>query len=393
MCGAWLCGCQSLFGVDFADPAVDAADAMAPHAPKVVNVSTSAFGTFALLDNGSIWSWGLNTQASLGLGYASDAPAPPTRAVAFEGLGTIRMVAPGKGHTCVLNQAGQVYCLGTNQHGTLGTGSLVPAQSATPVRVVFSRPAVSLVSGDDHSCVTLNDRRAYCWGSNAKGQLGGSDVGSDRPTPAVVEGIPAPGFLPTIASGPAQTCGIDVVGALYCMGANDNGQVLLPSSESVSTPARKTELSDMRVLAPGTQFGCALLDEGTAKCWGANDVGQLGIGETGGLHAPKSVLGLADARDLVAGAAHACALMQDGSVFCWGYNAFGQLGIGGTSDSNVRQRVQGLPPVVGLTANRSHSCAWAADGAVFCWGSNTGGPLGNGTTQDAKTPTRVIQGW
>jgi hypothetical protein len=90
-------------------------------------------------------------------------------------------VAAGGAHTCALATTGAAYCWGRAEGGQL----VVPTPSTmcatdggdracikVPVPVggglIFSR----LVAGGAHTCGLTSDGTAYCWGSNASGQLG-----------------------------------------------------------------------------------------------------------------------------------------------------------------------------------------------------------------------------
>lgn len=94
-------------------------------------------------------------------------------------------VAAGARHACVLTQASAVTCMGDNSSGQLVRASGV-AQVAT---------------GDAHTCIRYLDGTAKCFGSNANGQANAIT----RPTM-------------DIAAGVAQTCYIDNVGDVRCMG-------------------------------------------------------------------------------------------------------------------------------------------------------------------------------
>jgi hypothetical protein len=77
-------------------------------------------------------------------------------------------------------------------------------------------------------------------------------------------------------------------------------------------------LRDVRSVAVGGGFACAVVGDGTVSCWGDNNsAGQLGDG-TREAQAPCSVVGIHDAIAVSAGSTHACALHGDGTVSCLG---------------------------------------------------------------------------
>jgi alpha-tubulin suppressor-like RCC1 family protein len=106
------------------------------------------------------------------------------------GGATVRQVARGASHTCVLEDSGRVRCWGARDHGHLGDG--IDNTSAT------SAPGASAVTGLDvgsgvtqiearggHTCVVRNGSEIRCWGLNDMGQLGDGTT-TDRAVPTVV---------------------------------------------------------------------------------------------------------------------------------------------------------------------------------------------------------------
>jgi alpha-tubulin suppressor-like RCC1 family protein len=63
-----------------------------------------------------------------------------------------------------------VFCWGKG--GRLGTGNMQP--STTPVAVTGGLLYAAIASGQDHTCGRSDDEPStgYCWGDNARGQLG-----------------------------------------------------------------------------------------------------------------------------------------------------------------------------------------------------------------------------
>jgi alpha-tubulin suppressor-like RCC1 family protein len=231
----------------------------------------------------------------------------------------------------------------------------------------------------------------YCWGDNGADQLGASSLvvlalsnpRPDRP----VEGLPAGASVRALASGQAHTCAVLGQGTVYCWGANDFQQLgstaFLPGASKAlldrSGTASASE-TGFRDITAGANHTCVLGNSGAVYCWGANDQGQLGIGLAGGSELPgEKVQGLP--ANVVAlssvgpHANHTCAIAEGGALYCWGAGASGQIGDGART-----RRTQATPVSGGLSfrsaatsfnenSGSAYTCGVTTGGALYCWGA------------------------
>ncbi len=287
------------------------------------------------------------------------------------GAGSISLAAEevrgGLAHSCVMGE-GRAYCWGSNERGQLGNGRPGGPGEASARPEVVGGPSpltgvAQLALGGAHSCARLNDGRVACWGSNERGQLGRADnAGSvaGNASPLLVEGAPG------------------------------------------------EELAFVRQAAAGANHACALLANGGVVCWGDNARGQLGRGP--GVDAPFSpapapVGGPAGGelngmREIALGGEHACGRTADGRVLCWGSNRRGQLGraanAGAETPNPTAAAVRDadgaeLSGVRSIAAGAAHACALLGDGRVLCWGANDAGQIGAGAPVDgAAHPAPVV---
>jgi alpha-tubulin suppressor-like RCC1 family protein len=121
---------------------------------------------------------------------------------------------------------GTAKCWGQNNNGNLGDGTLVP--SHVPVDVVGLQGAIHLSAGMvNHTCATLDDGTAKCWGNNASDKLGVGPVGTRSSTALPIlddAGQPLVGIL-RIEAGNAHTCVALQANEVLCWGRNNNGQI------------------------------------------------------------------------------------------------------------------------------------------------------------------------
>lgn len=294
---------------------------------------------------------------------------------------------------------------GSNTYGELGNGS--PADSSVPVAVnttgVLAGKTVTALSAGRHSCAVA-DGRAFCWGYNGAGALGNQSY-SDSSVPVAVNtaGVLAGKTVTSVAVGTWHTCAI-ADGQAYCWGSDASGQLGTKDYTNSSVPVAVDTtgvLSDKSVtsIAAGTTHSCAIAD-GQAYCWGSNANGQLGNSSFTDSSVPVAVntagvLSGKDVNAIAAGARHSCASAQ-GQSYCWGWNNEGQLGNGTTTDSSVPVAVESLGVLSGLSVTAiatgsQHTCA-VAGGKAFCWGLGSRGQLGNGLTASSSVPVGVVTG-
>ncbi len=179
-----------------------AVDAVAIDA-GVVFVSSGNIHTCALLTDGSVACCGSNRDGQLALG------ATPSVNVLrpLTGFGaTVKNVAAGGAHTCVVTDTEQLWCWGYNGDGEFGNG--FTGSTTSPVAVGSADAGLaSLVAGDKHTCALMNDSTVNCWGINASGELG-DGTNTQRLTPVRVSGLSAVTQLAT--SGSPHLCAIEL---------------------------------------------------------------------------------------------------------------------------------------------------------------------------------------
>ena len=136
------------------------------------------------------------------------------------GVGNLA-VSAGIHHSCAITSGGGARCWGQNNFGQLGNNSY--ASSSTPVAVSgLGSGVVQVVAGNYHSCALTSAGAVWCWGYNFDGNLGDGTTDT-QPTPVAVSGLG--GDVVAIAADGDHTCAVTSGGALFCWGANDNGQL------------------------------------------------------------------------------------------------------------------------------------------------------------------------
>ncbi len=181
------------------------------------------------------YCWGNNSEGQLGTaGTASSvAPVPVSGRLAFESLES------GPRHTCGLTADGAAYCWGSNAHGQLGNSSTAP--SNTPLPVGGGLRFATISAGDSFTCGVTIDGAAYCWGDNGDGQLGSSlttESCDGRGCSTVPLAVSGKLDFAMVTAGDAHACGLTRSGVAYCWGSNARGQLGDGSSTNSATPVR-----------------------------------------------------------------------------------------------------------------------------------------------------------
>jgi alpha-tubulin suppressor-like RCC1 family protein len=353
--------------------------------------------------------WGGNSSGQLGINGLSDSTTPVTvNAVGGgEQLGGVVQVSSGAGHSCALLITGQARCWGLNASGQLGDGTTT--RRLAPVVVGGATPLTGIIqieAGSFHTCAVLASGQVRCWGANGNGQLGDGTL-TDRSTPVTVRAVGGGAALTgatMVAAGSDHSCaGLDV-GQARCWGlgglTGDGTTTRRTTPVNVQAVGGGSSLIDIIGLSAGSGHTCATLTNGRARCWGFNNVGQLGDATTVDRRTPVAVSGsgaggvVGEIGQVGAGLNHSCAAVNGGAR-CWGTNGNGRLGNGSTINSSVPTAVQQvgggsvLAGVAQTDGGGSHSCATTNTGAVRCWGFNSNGQLGNGSTVQSTVPVEV----
>ena len=237
-----------------------------------VAISAGRAHACALLAGGAVKCWGHNVQGALGNGSSRSSSTP----VAVRGIANAVAISAGllEDTTCARLVTGELRCWGSNHHGQLGDGTTTSRN--VPVAVTGITDAVAISSSGQHACAVLTRGGIDCWGYNNRGQLGDGSL-HNRDTPVPVIGITA--ATAVVAAPYGYTCAVVRPGSVYCWGNNAKNQLgdgLYPVGSAVPVPT--VGITNAVALTAGMGHACALLASGGAVCWGYDDYGQLGKG-------------------------------------------------------------------------------------------------------------------
>jgi alpha-tubulin suppressor-like RCC1 family protein len=347
-----------------------------------------------LATTGAAYCWGDNSRGQIGDGTTTQRPSP----TAVSGGLIFSSLSTGFGdHTCGLTATGVAYCWGSNAFGELGDSTTTDRTAPVAVKggLTFSAITVSSMA----TCGLTTAGAMYCWGSRDQGLLGDGVLGGYITTPSQVNtgGV----TFKAIGIGRNIACGLSTGGTAYCWqgggftGDGTAGGSVTASVFSVRTTP--TAIQDGRTYASltvGEQYACAIATTGTTYCWGANSLGQLGDGTTVGKTSPVAVNTTRTFTKIVAGQFHTCGLEANGTLSCWGRNADGRSGDGTNVFKTVPTLVTGGLTFSSIRLNGGNTCAKATtSGVPFCWGGNAAGYLGIGSTTPSNSNVPLQTNW
>ncbi|RYF41050.1 MAG: hypothetical protein EOO38_21145, partial [Cytophagaceae bacterium] len=343
----------------------------------------------AILDNDTAKCWGQNEWGYLGLGDTINRTSPDTNPINF-GTGRVPVdIKIGYVHACAVYANGEMSCWGINDYGILGLGpTSVNPLTPPAAALAIGGMAKQVTLGERNTCVLLTDGNVKCWGRNLFGALGYGDVTLRNTPPASTVNLGAGRTAKSIHSGRWTVCAILDNDSLKCWGHNDSGTTgaggfLSQYSPVLINVGTGRTVRDVQIIHYTT---CALLDNYQQKCWGYADSGLLGRGDNRVQYTPSTPLSLGGTvKKLASSNNSACAIMSDDSLKCWGRDLFGNLGGGqplkimGPSEAVVHDFAG--PIATSIYMGRENSCALLSNGNLTCCGGNSNGRLGlNGTT-------------
>lgn len=254
-----------------------------PGVSGVVAVAAGDYFNAALLRDGTVRSWGLNSRGQLGTG----APSPPggcqcLAATSPAGVADVRQLNGGGSQTLALLQNGTAVGWGKNYYGEVGNGTASTNEceclpGATPI-VGLAGPR-KLDGGNDHSTALLTNGTLMTWGNSSYGQIGNGSLEQKNPLPASVPGVA--GASDAIATdyntyaivGPSQALSIafagDEAGTVGGSGILCSAQCSQPFAQG-QVKALRADPSSPGRFAGFTGAGCS----GTGACFARLDSDQ-----------------------------------------------------------------------------------------------------------------------
>ncbi|KAK9398704.1 putative E3 ubiquitin-protein ligase HERC3 [Crotalus adamanteus] len=356
------------------------------------------FKIHALLKAEKMLCWGYWSFGFPGSDSTLQAVIPEPRTTEFVHERSVKEVACGKNHSVFLLEDGEVYTCGVNTKGQLGH----EREGGKPEQIdaLADQHIVHVACGESHNVALSDQGQLFSWGAGSDGQLGLTTTEDAVTIPRLIKKLNQEMIL-QVSCGNWHCLALAADGQFFAWGQNNYGQLGLGKEfPSQNTPQRVRSLDGIPLcqVAAGGAHSFALSLSGAVFGWGKNTSGQLGLSDEKDRECPCHVKLLRTQKVVYisCGNEHTAVLTKSGGVFTFGAGSCGQLGHDSLNDEVNPRRVLELmgSEVSQVACGRQHTLAFVpSSGMIYAFGCGTKGQLGNGHICSLKCPSPVKGHW
>jgi alpha-tubulin suppressor-like RCC1 family protein len=346
----------------------------------------AASNTYGDLSTGEMYSFGSNVNGQTGLGTTVGNTLSPFQ---VEFSPNWDVISAGYLHSVAIRSDGSMWSFGANTDGQTGLGLSV-GDTLTPTQVGVATDWVDCSAGRSHSLAVNNSGELYAFGANTSGQTGFGTTAGSTLVPTKI-GV-ATDWL-SVSAGAFYSLVTKTDGTMYSFGTNNFGC----TGQGISTgdtlvPTQIGIAIDWLYISAGYIHSLAIKTDGTMFAFGGNFNGRTGLGlSTGNTLVPTQVGVATDWMDCSAGRFHSVTIRSDGSMWSFGDNADGITGLGlSTGNTLVPTQVGVATDWLSVSVGETHSLAIKTNNTIYSFGSNANGQTGFGTTVgNTLTPAQI----
>ena len=230
--------------------------------------------TCAVMDDGTLYCWGLNANYQLGDG-TNTFRSTPIASNLPNGI-SASLVTTGEGHTCILTNASTIYCMGANSDGQLGDSTTVSRNSFTETHWNRNNSRILCITQMDSNRMP-NFR--YLVGEQYS--MTSTQIPQGISLNQVTSSIDYDGNYPidsnitVFANSTDNSFSLSISMKSFEHNKRE-GQINSFSFDSGFVTSSKTPIS----VRSGYHHGCLIDYDHKMKCWGINQFGNNGYGST-----------------------------------------------------------------------------------------------------------------
>jgi alpha-tubulin suppressor-like RCC1 family protein len=347
-----------------------------------------------------LWVWGDSSSGQLGINLAGTTNSRSTPVTTSAGGANWKQVDTSRFLTAAIKTDGTLWIWGVNNNARLGINNNTTSPICTPVTTFAGGTNWKQVAcGNNHMAAIKTDGTLWVWGLNTSGQLGINNTTSPICTPVTT--FSGGNNWKQVACGQNLIAAIKTDGTLWTWGNNTSGSLGINDASNRTTPVTTflggTNWKQVSAGGKGTTSSnvAAIKTDGTLWVWGLNGTsGALGINAAGSRSTPVTTFaGGTNWKQVACDNFHVTAIKTDGTLWTWGDNANGQLGI-----NNAVDRSTPVTTFAGGTNWKQVDCgdfntsAIKTDGTLWTWGSNASGALGINDAVARSIPVTTFAG-
>jgi alpha-tubulin suppressor-like RCC1 family protein len=343
-------------------------------------LSVGSSHSLAVRADGTLWSWGFNTNSQLGFSDTVTRSSPTQI-----GTSSWTSVSAGSDHSMAIKDDGTLWGWGDNTFGQVGLATTIYSWS-------------QVLSRANSTIAIRNDGLLFTWGDNSSGELGLGDT-INRSSPTQVGSFSWKAIGMNYAHAGAIR---NDDSSLWMWGAGGSGRLGQNNTQSYSSPVQVFGGGSWSQVVLGNFYTLALRTNGVGYAWGNNGslatTGWLGTGDgitrsqptiIAGGHSwtqLATIMGLTGTSD-----GQSYGIRTDGILMTWGYAPNG-LG-GGAASTTSPLLIPGFTTTTwnGVYAGYQTVFAITTAGVLYVWGLNSNVVAGTnaGSTGQYNTPTLV----
>jgi alpha-tubulin suppressor-like RCC1 family protein len=278
---------------------------------------------FAVKDNGTLWSWGLNSFGVQGHGDTISRSSP----VQVGALTNWSEASMDTNHSLAIKTDGTLWVIGgDNDKGQHGLNDRV--QRSSPVQIGAGTDWYKFDAGNEFSLATKTDGTLWSWGDNdaLTGKLGQNNL-ILRSSPTQIGSLTN---WDSVSASERVGLAVKTDGTLWTWGNQNFGRLgnNVAINSGQSSPIQVGALTTWAVPEVASEGSYAIKTDGTLWAWGSGASGRIGNGSTINMSSPVQITAATTWSKIASGPSTAIALKTDGTLWSWGAGTYGQLGNG-----------------------------------------------------------------
>ena len=207
------------------------ADTATTDPAELYTLSCGSFHTAAIKTDGTLWTWGSNGFGQIGDNTSGNVTTTPV--TTFAGGTNWKQVAGGRDHTAAIKTDGTLWTWGNNTNGQIGDNTQY-FNRLTPVTTFAGGTNWKQVAGGyKHIAAVKTDGTLWTWGGNSNGQIGDNTQIFDLSQPLTLRLTPVTTFAggtnwKQVAGGDGHTAALNDDGVnkrLYLWGSDSGAQL------------------------------------------------------------------------------------------------------------------------------------------------------------------------